>query len=60
MAYIWEDSTSYEDQREGKTAANYCPITCLPQMWKLPTGSIAEGVYEYLEIEEVLLVEQKG
>ena len=27
----------------------YCPVTCLPFMWKLLTEIIAEQMYDYLE-----------
>ena len=29
--------------------SNYRPITCLPLIWKLLTGLIAEEMYEFLE-----------
>ena len=38
-----------KDPRKGNTADNYRPITCLPLMWKLLTGGIAEEMYNYLE-----------
>ena len=41
-------------------ANNYRPITYLPLMWKLLTGVIAEGMYNYLEREKILPEEQKG
>ena len=33
---------------------------CLPITWKIPTGIIADGVYESLDSIEVLNAEQKG
>ena len=41
-----------KDTRKGNTADNYRPITCLPLMWKLLTGMIAEEMYNYLEREK--------
>ena len=38
-----------KDPRKGNTADNYRPITCLPLVWKLLTGVIAEEMYNYLE-----------
>ena len=49
-----------KDPRKSNTAENYRPITCLPLMWKLLTGVIAEEMYNYLEREKILLEEQKG
>ena len=33
---------------------------CLPIMWKLLTGMIAEELYKHLELAELLPDEQKG
>ena len=49
-----------KDPQKGNTADNYRPITCLPLMWKLLTGVIAEEMYNYLEREKILPEEQKG
>ena len=49
-----------KEPRKGNTADNYRPITCLPLMWKLLTGVIAEEMYNYLEREKILPEEQKG
>ena len=46
--------------RKGNAAENYRPITCLPLMWKLITGIIADQMYEYLERENLLPDEQNG
>ena len=35
-----------KDLQKGNTADNYRPITCLPLMWKLSTGVIAEEMYK--------------
>ena len=48
------------DPQKGNAADNYRPITCLPLMWKLLTGVIAEEMYNYLEQEKILPEEQKG
>ena len=46
--------------QNGNMADNYQPITCLPLMWKLLTGVIAEEMYNYIELEKILPEEQKG
>ena len=38
-----------KDPDKGNSAGSYCPITCLPLMWKLLIGIIAEELYEHLE-----------
>ena len=48
------------DPRKGNAVENYCPIKCLPLMWKLLTGVIAEEMDDYLEQEKFLPEEQKG
>ena len=49
-----------KDLKKGNAAENYRPITCLPLMWKLLTGMIAEETYNYLEREKLLPEDQKG
>ena len=49
-----------KDPGKGNAVDNYRPISCLPLMWKLMTGIIANSVYEYLEMNNLLPVEQKG
>ena len=49
-----------KDPGKGNSVDNYRPISCLPLMWKLMTGIIANSVYEYLEMCNLLPVEQKG
>ena len=39
---------------------NFRPISCLPLMWKLTTGILADNMYDYLERERILPEEQKG
>ena len=48
-----------KDKSKGNVASNYRPITCLPLMWKLLTGVIADQMYAHLD-QELLLEEQKG
>ena len=47
-----------KDPSKGNAVDNFRPISCLPLMWKLMTGVIAEVMYEYLE--EILPEEQGG
>ena len=49
-----------KDPGKGNTVDNYRSISCLPFMWKLMTRIIANSVYEYLEMYNLLPVEQKG
>ena len=49
-----------KDPTKGNFADNYRPITCLPLMWKLMTGIIAESVCRFLKGNMVLPNEQKG
>ena len=49
-----------KDKSKGKIASNYRPITCLPLMWKLLTGVIADEMYAHLDQEKLLLEEHKG
>ena len=49
-----------KDKSKGNVASNYRPITCLPLMWKLLTGVIADQIYGHLEQQKLLPEEQKG
>ena len=49
-----------KDSTKGNVPSNYRPITCLPVMWKLLTGVIAEAIYQHLDDNEVLPWEQTG
>ena len=43
-----------KDKSKGNVASNYRPITCLPLMWKLLTGVIADQIYAHLDQEKLL------
>ena len=49
-----------KDKENGKVASNYRPISCLPLVWKLLTGVIAEEIFGFLETNLLLPQEQKG
>ena len=49
-----------KDKSKGNVASNYRPITCLPLMWKLLTGVIADQIYANLDQEKLLPEEQEG
>ena len=49
-----------KDKSKGDAASNYRPLTCLPLMWKLWTGVIADQMYAQLDQEKLLPEEQKG
>ena len=50
----------HKDKSKGNVASNYRPLTCLPLMWKLLTGVIADQIYAHLDQEKFLPEEQKG
>ena len=43
-----------KDKNKGNVASNYRPITCLPLIWKLLTGVIADQIYAHLDKEKLL------
>ena len=49
-----------KDPQKGNAVGNYRPITCLPIMWKLITGIIADNLYKMFEESDILPMEQKG
>ena len=51
---------SQKDPGKGNAVDNYRPILCLPFMLKLITGIIANSVCEFLDLHNLIPVEQKG
>ena len=49
-----KNSLLQKDKSKGNTASNYRPIICLPYMWKLLTGVIADQIHAHLDQEELL------
>ena len=49
-----------KDPAKGSAVNNYRPISCLPLIWKLIIGILAEKMYSHSERENVLSSEQKG
>ena len=49
-----------KDPRKRNAVHNYKPVLCLPSMWTLMTGTIAESIYSFLDVNDKLSVEQKG
>ena len=49
-----------KDPGKENAVDNYWPILCLSFMWKLMTGIIANSLYEYLEVYNLIPAEQKG
>ena len=43
-----------KDKSKGNVAINYRPITCLPLLWKLLTGVIADQIYCTFKSREVV------
>ena len=48
-----------KDPSERNAVDSYRPISCLPLMWKLMTGTIAENIYNFLDMNDKPPVEQK-
>ena len=49
-----------KDHSKGPLPGNFRPITCLPAMWKLFTGLLADSIYRHLDRNNLLPDEQKG
>ena len=49
-----------KEKSKGNVPSNYRPITCLPLVWKLMTGIVADEIYIHLDENDVLPEEQKG
>ena len=49
-----------KDKSKGNIRSNYRPITCLPLMWKLLSGVIADQIYRHLDQQKLYPEEQKG
>ena len=49
-----------KELEKGNAVASFRSITCLPLLWKLLTGILAEELYEHLEQANILPWEQKG
>ena len=49
-----------KDITKVNAVVNYGPFSCLPLMWKLLAGIIAEHLYSFSEEEKILPGEQKG
>ena len=49
-----------KEKDKGNTVTNFRPITCLPLMWKMLTGIIAEEMYKHMAEKNLLPNEQKG
>ena len=48
-----------KNKSKGNVASNYRAITCLPLMWKLMTGVVADQIYVHIDQQKVLPEEQK-
>ena len=54
------NSLLQKDKSKGNVASNYRPITCLPLMWKLLTGVIADQIYAHFDHVKLLPEAQTG
>ena len=59
MNNLWKGSAVQQEPQKGSAVDNYRPLSCLPMMWKLMTGMLAENIYSHPERENVLQSEQK-
>ena len=48
-----------KDKSKGNIASNYRSITCLPSMWKLLSGVIADQIYGHYDQQKLLLKYRK-
>ena len=48
-----------KDPSKGNAVDNYRPISCFPLVWKLMTRTVAESIYNFLDGNDKLPVEQK-
>ena len=51
MDDISKEALCLKDPSKGNAVDNYRPILCLPLMWKLMAGTIAESVYIFFHCE---------
>ena len=60
--WLTRQRTSLLQKHKSKdnVASNYRPVTCLPLMWKLLTGVIADQIYAHLDQEKLLPGCRKG
>ena len=49
-----------KNKDKGNAVTNFRPITCLPLMWKMLTGIIAEEMYKHMAMKKLIPDEQKG
>ena len=49
-----------KNKAKGNIASNYRPIVCLPLVWKLLTGMLADENLDHLEKNMLSKEEQKG
>ena len=49
-----------KDPTKGNAVGNYRPIACLNLLWKPLTGIITDKLYEYIENQDLLPIEQKA
>ena len=49
-----------KDPIKGNAVDNYQPISCILMMWTLLTGIIADGIYQYLDDNQLLPEDQTG
>ena len=56
LSWLTRGRTSllHKDKNKSNVASNYTPITCLPLMWKLLTGVIADQIHAHLDQEKLL------
>ena len=49
-----------KDTSKGNNADNYRPTSCLPLMWKVLRGIVADQIYTYMGERQLFPDEQKG
>ena len=54
MEVEWKTLHCVNKIKKGNLVSNFKSITCLPSIWKLLTGILAEELYEHLEKTNLL------
>jgi hypothetical protein len=49
-----------KDPTDCKNPAKYCPITCLPTIYKIPKSCIAEKIHKHIYDNNIVAEQQKG
>ena len=54
MGEVRQEDSLRKNLSKGYAVDNYRPISCLPLMWKLKTGTIPESIHNFLDVNDKL------